>query len=150
MTLRWLPALPLVAVLLAGCGSDPADVRREQVAALTEAANQRDALALRSGADELLRTLGDSEDLSAAQAERLVQLVRAVRTHADVIDADLLKQRQAQAEAEAERVRLEQERTRLEEERRKAEEAARSAEEQREDGKGERKGKGDKDKDEDD
>jgi hypothetical protein len=124
--------LPLAAALLGGCGSDPGDQRREQVAAVLGAANERDAAGVRQGADALLRTIADQRGtagLSDAEADRLTELVRSVRTHADVVDADLLEQRKAQADAEAERTRLAQERTRLEEERRKAEEAARQAEE---------------------
>ena len=140
---RVLLAVPLAVALLAGCGSDPADVRREQVAAMTEAANEGDADRLRERAQALISTLDaqrEQGDLDEAEAGRLTELAQAVLRSADVIDADLLERRRV----EAERKKLEEERKRLEDERRKAEEAARQDEERDGDdkGKGEGKGKG--------
>jgi hypothetical protein len=143
---------PLLAVgLLAGCGTDPADDRRAQVAALTEAANDRDAAAVRERAAALLDLLEaqrSREELTAQEADALTTLVEAVRTGADVIDTELLERRQAEAEAEAAKRELEQARQQLEEERKRADEAARQAAERA--GEGKREGKRDKDEDKDD
>lgn len=142
-----LLAVPLSAVLLAGCAADPADDRRAQVAAVTEAANAGDADRLREEADRLIAMVADSADLPDDRADRLRALAASVRTGADVIDAELLEQRRREAEAEAaaaaERQRLEEERQRLEAEREQLE-ADRAKAEQ------DRKGKGKKDDDEDD
>ncbi len=144
MRARALLVLPLLAGLVAGCGASPDDERREAVAALTEAANDGDASAVRSQADALLETVAaqlDRGELTAEQASRLTALAEAVRAGADVIDQDLLERRKAEADAEQARRQLEEARKRLDEERRKAEEAARQAEEDK--GKGE--GKDEKD-----
>ena len=124
----------LPVLLLAGCGgSDPADDRREQVAALTGAANERDADGVRQRADALLSTVADQrerQEISAGEADRLIALAQAVRTGADVVDEDLLERRRAEAEAEAARQQLEEAREQLEEERKKAEESDRKADEE--------------------
>lgn len=146
---RRLVVLPLAAALLAGCGSDPADERRAEVVALTEAANDRDADAVRDRADALLTTVQaqrERDQISAQEADRLIALAQSVRSSADVIDEDLLERRRAEAEAEAAKQQLEQTRKQLEEERKKAEEAARKAAEDA--GKG--KGKGGDEEEEDD
>ncbi|MCW2681063.1 MAG: hypothetical protein JWM62_2464 [Frankiales bacterium] len=141
-----LLALPLALGLLAGCGSDPADEVRAQVAALTDAANAGDADRVRERVDALLSTVEAQRDaLGGAEADRLTALATSVRTNADVIDTDLLERRRAEAEAEAAAQQLAEAKRQLEQERRKAEEAARQAD----DGKGKGKG-GDDDKDEDD
>lgn len=133
--------LPLAAVLLAGCGTDPGGVRRVQVAEVTEAANARDADLVRSRADALVETLAAQvadKQLAADEAERLTALARAVRAGADAIDADLIERRRLEAEADTARRQLEQERKKGEEERKKGEE-----EREKDEGKGE----GGKDKD---
>lgn len=148
-------AVPLAAVLLSGCGADPASDRRAQVAAVTEAANAGDADRLRGEAERLAALVTDQQarqDVPAEQATRLLALADAVRSNADVIDEELLEQRRREAEAEAaaeaERRRLEQERQRLEAERRQLEEDRAKAEQEAEErGKG---NKQDKDEDEDD
>ncbi|MEX2291406.1 MAG: hypothetical protein WD794_13925 [Mycobacteriales bacterium] len=119
------PPQLLVAVvgvaLLAGCGTSPAEARRAQVAALTEAANVRDADEVRKLADALRATVtaqAGRDELTEDEAGRLTALVRAVHAGADQIDADLLERRRLEAEAE-------QARRELEQERRKAEQAAR-------------------------
>ena len=144
-----LPALLVSGLLLAGCGggTDPADVRRADVAAMTAAANDGDADALRQHADALLATVAaqlEAQEVPADEAERLTALAQSVRAGADAIDADLLERQRAEAEAEAARQELAEAERRLEEERARAEEAARQAE----DGKGD--GKGDKDDDDKD
>lgn len=146
---RTLLALPVVLVLLSGCGSDPAAAVRADVAALTEAANDGDAAAVRDRADVLMSTVDaqrQADEISAEEAERLIALAQSVRTGADVIDAELIERRRAEAEAEAAAAakQLEEARKQLEEERRKAEEAAREAAEQRDDDeKGRGRGKDD-------
>ena len=142
-----LLALALAPALLAGCGGS-GDELRDDVAALTEAANARDADRVRTLAEDLVTTIEEQAaagELPADRAERLAALARSVRTGADVIDAELLEQRRL----EAERERLEQERARLEAERKAAEQAAERDKDEGEDegkdddeGKGEGKGKG--------
>lgn len=125
-----LLALPLTAALVVGCGSDPADEVRDDVAALTAAANARDAAAVRQRADELVATITaqrEREQIPAEEADRLIALAQSVRTGADVVDEQLLERRRVEAETEAAKQQLEQARRQLEEERRKAEEAARGA-----------------------
>ena len=140
-------ALLLGVVLLAGCGSN-GDELRDDVAALTQAANAGDADRVRLLAEDLVATVEEQAaagELDADRAERLTALARSVRTNADVLDEELLEQRRIEAENAAERERLEQERARLEAERKAAEDAAEREAEQR--GKG--KGEGDKDEDKD-
>lgn len=122
-----LLALPLALFLLTGCGSDPADALRADVAALTEAANAGDADRVRDRAEALLSTVDaqrEGDQISAGEAEQLIALAQSVRTKADLIDTDLIEQRRLEAEAEATAKQLEQARQQLEEERKKAEEAA--------------------------
>ena len=141
----------LALLLVAGCSADPGDERRAQVAAITEAANARDADQVRERVEALVATVGaqrERGELTADEAERLIAAAEAVRTGADVIDEDLLEQRRV----EAEREKLEEERKKLEEERKRAEEERKKAEEEREkedEGKGEDKKKKDEDEDED-
>ena len=161
-----LVALPVAALLMTGCAADPGADRRAQVAAMTEAANAGDADRLRDEAERLVEAVTaqqERQEVSADEATRLIALAEAVRTHADVIDAELLEQRRREAEAEAaaqaerqrleeERQRLEAERQQLEEDRKKAEEERKKAEEEAEkrsedEGKDEKK---DEDKDEED
>ncbi len=139
---RALLALPVALVLLAGCGTDPADVVRDDVRALTEAANDGDADAVRDRVDALLTTVAEqrtAEELTAEQAAQLIALAQKVRKGADVIDNDLLEQRRraAEAAAKAAAAKLAEAKAQLEEERRRAEEAAREDSER-----GEGKGKG--------
>ena len=145
-----LLALAVVPLVLVACGGS-GDPLRDDVAALTEAANARDADRVRLLAEDLVATVQEQAaagELDADRSERIVALARSVRTSADVIDADLLEQRRLEAENEAERKRLEEERKRLEEERKAAEEAAEREAEERGKGKGE--GKGDDDGKDDD
>lgn len=138
-----LLSLPLAALLLAGCGVDPAAERRELVLGITESANAGDEDGVREQADALLqlleRQVGD-EELTAEQADRLRALAEEVAAGADVLDEEL----QARLKAEADAARAQQERDEaqrlLEEERRKAEEAAKGGKGDKGDG-----GKGDKD-----
>ncbi len=144
-----LLALPVALALLSGCGSDPADVLRADVRALTEAANAGDADAVRDRADALLSTVDaqrEADEIGDREAERLIALAQSVRTHADVVDEDLLERRRAEAEAAAAAEQLARANKQLEEERRKAEEAARQAEDGKGKGKDDEK-KGDEKKD---
>jgi len=124
--------LLLAGALLVGCGgTDPADVRRADVAAMTAAANDGDADALRRHAGALAATVAaqlEAQDVTADEAERLTALAQSVRASADLIDADLLERQRAEAEAEQARQELAEAERRLEEERARAEEAARQAE----------------------
>lgn len=132
---RGLVALPLTALLLAGCGTDPADERAAAVARLTEAANARDADGVRTRAQQLAAMLAaqrESGALPAADGDRLLALVERIRVGADMIDEALLERQRV----EAERRKLEQERQRLADERKRAEQR---------NGKG--KGKDDEEKD---
>lgn len=133
--------LPLALVLLAGCGSAPeADLRARAEAAI-EAANERDADAVRRHAQSLeqaVADLADAGELTDERARTLAALAASLQTSADVIDQDLLEQRRREAEAE----RLEQERARLEAERQQLEEDRRRAEAEREDKRDEEEGKG--------
>ena len=149
-----LLVLALASGLLVGCAGGGDEVR-DDVAALTEAANARDADRVRVLAEDLVATVEEQAaagELDPDRAARLAALARSVQANADVIDEELLEQRRLEAENEAERKRLEEERKRLEAERKAAEEQARREAEQREDegkGKGEGKGKDDEKKDED-
>lgn len=119
--------LPIALLLLTGCGSDPADAVRADVAALTEAANAQDADLVRDRAEALMSTVAaqrEADQISADEAERLAALAKSVRTNADVVDADLIERRRIEAEAEATAKQLEEAKKQLEEERKKAEEAA--------------------------
>jgi len=132
-----LPALLLTGALLAACGggTDPADVRRADVAAMTAAANDGDADGVRRHADALLATVAvqlEAQHVTADEAERLTALAESVRASADLIDDDLLERQRAEAEAEQARQELAEAERRLEEERARAEEAARQAEADRE------------------
>ena len=137
------PTVPVVAALvvaiaLTGCArQDPRAERINVVAAITDAANARNAGGVRSGADDLLQLISEQQaagDIDAAEARRLTALATRLKTDADAIDQDKIdaaKQRQEDEQARLaeqrrqaeERRRLEEERRRLEEERRKAEEA---------------------------
>lgn len=142
---RALVALPLAAALLAGCGADAAAERRELVAELTQAANDRDADAVRERAEALVQVVADQrerEELSPEQADRLIALAESVRRNADVVDADLQARLEAEAEAEAARKALEETQRRLEEERRRAEEDRKKDEDKDGEGEGDKKGEG--------
>ena len=152
MSARALLVLALTAALVAGCGADPAAERRRAVAEVIEAANDRSAETLRVRAGSLLDLIEaqvQREELAADEAQRLTALAEAVRTSADVIDADLLERRRAEQAAEEARRQLAETQKKLQEERRRAEEAAREAAE-RDDRKGKGKGGGKDDEDEDD
>ena len=141
-----LLTLPLAALLLAGCGVDPAAERRDLVLGISEAAKAGDEDAVRAQVDALLelveRQVAD-EELTADEADRLRALAARVRIGADLLDEELQARRKAEADAE----RLQRERDEaqrlLEEERRKAEEARGKGEKDGDGDKGE--GKGDKD-----
>lgn len=140
-----LVAAPLAVMLLAGCaGADPAQDRRAVVAELTDAANERDADAVRQHAERLValveQQLAD-DAINAEDAERLTALAASVRSGADLVDEDLQSRLEAEAEAEAARKELEEAQRQLEEERRKAEERKGEDEKKGDEGKGE----GDKD-----
>jgi colicin import membrane protein len=127
-------ALAASVGLLTGCAADPGAERREQVAALTEAANAGDAGRVRDRADALLEILDQQaqrQELPKEEADRLRVLTREVRSGADLLDEDLLERRRAEAEMEAERQRLDAERQRLEEDRRQAEQERQRLEEER-------------------
>lgn len=150
-----LLALPLLAALVVGCGgTDPVAERREVVATVTDAANTRDADALRRAADRLVQLVEQqlaAEELPADEAERLRVLAQTVHERADLVDEELQRRLQAEAEAEQARRQLEETQRLLEQERSQAEEAARQAEQSREErGGDEGKGKGDKDEKDDD
>lgn len=144
-----LPAVLLAGSLLVGCGggTDPAELRRTDVAAMTAAANDGDADAVRRHADALLATVTaqlEAQEVTADEAARLTALAESVRSGADLIDVDLLERQRAEAEAEAARQELAEAERRLEAERAAAEEEARQSERARED---EDKGKNDEEKD---
>ena len=152
--------LPVALVVITGCGSDPAGELRNDVAAVTEAANVRDADRVRDRAGALLATIEAQADrgvLEPDRAAQLTEMARAVQAGADAIDEDLIELRRLEAEAEAERQRIEQEREQVEQERaeleaerKQAEEEAarRQAEQDKKDE--EKKGEGKRDDDEDD
>lgn len=78
-------AVLLGAVLLAGCGSSsPADELRSKVAAVTDAANQRSAGALRSAVDDLLATAKLQHDTAKLDLGRY----RQIQTYAKRVRAD--------------------------------------------------------------
>ena len=82
---RLPPALLLGAVLLAGCGSSsPADELRSKVAAVTDAANNRDANALRSAVDDLLATAKLQHDTGKLDLGRY----REIQGYATRVKAD--------------------------------------------------------------
>ena len=125
-----LPVL-VAALLLAGCAASPADARRDSVAALTVAANDRDAEAVRQRADALVVLVRDQlaeQEVPADEAERLVALAESVRAGADAIDPEMIERRRAEQEAEQARQALEQAERELAEQRAAAEQAAREAE----------------------
>lgn len=145
-------ALPLL-VVLAGCAGGADSELHDDVAAVVEAGNERDADRLRVRADELIETVdaqASRGDLGPEKAERLRALAASVRTHADVIDVELIERQREQAEADAERKRLEEERARLEEERKQLEEERKKAEEEAKDDEEKDEGKGKKDDEDDD
>lgn len=82
---RLAPAVLLGALLLAGCGSSsPADELRSKVAAVTDAANRRDANGLRSAVDDLLSTATLQHDTKKLDLDRYRQIQRfAGRVKAD-------------------------------------------------------------------
>jgi hypothetical protein len=127
-------ALAASVGLLTGCAADPGAERREQVAALTEAANAGDAGRVRDRTDALLEILDQQvrrQELPEEEADRLRVLAREVRSGADLLDEDLLERRRAEAEMEAERQRLDAERRQLEEDRRQADQERQQLEEDR-------------------
>ena len=70
-------AVLLGAVLLTGCGSSsPADELRSKVAAVTDAANHRDANGLRSAVDDLLSTAKLQHDTKKLDLDRYRQIQR--------------------------------------------------------------------------
>ncbi len=82
---RLAPALLLGAVLLGGCGSSsPADELRSKVAAVTDAANNRDANALRSAVDDLLATAKLQHDTAKLDLGRY----RQIQTYAELVRVD--------------------------------------------------------------
>ena len=82
---RLAPALLLGAVLLGGCGSSsPADELRSKVSAVTDAANNRDAAALRSAVDDLLATAKLQHDTGKLDLGRY----RRIQFYAGRVKAD--------------------------------------------------------------
>ena len=81
--------LPLLAVLLAGCASDPRAELRDAVADAIEEANDGDASGLR-GALSNLRAEIDSQvrdgDLPAAEASRLLAIVQQLEADAALLE----------------------------------------------------------------
>ena len=72
---RLAPAVLLGALLLAGCGStSPADELRSKVAAVTDAANSRDANGLRNAVDDLLSTAKLQHDTKKLDLDRYRQI----------------------------------------------------------------------------
>lgn len=134
-----LPALLLTAGLAAGtagCSASATGDVQDRVVDITQAANDRDADALRAAAADLVDDVDASVaagELSSAEATRLTELARQLQADADLIDQDLLDAETARREAEeAARRADEQEAAReaAEEAVKQAEEAARKAEEQ--------------------
>lgn len=123
------------AVALTGCAAN-GDPLRDHLADITNAANDRDADALRAAADDLLAELEAQQaagELTAGEVQRFGDLTRQVRADADLIDQDLLDVEQARREAEEAARRVAEERAAreaAEEAARKAEEAARKAAEE--------------------
>ena len=83
-------AMLLGAVLLGGCGSSsPADELRSKVAAVTDAANNRNANGLRSAVDDLLSTAKlqhDTAKLDLGRYRQIQTYARRVRADADLLD----------------------------------------------------------------
>lgn len=114
----------LVSGLLVGCGVDRAAERRELVAELTQAVNERDADRVREQAQTLMIVVTDHHEkgeLSAEQAERLTLLAQKVEQGADLIDEQLQARLKAEADAAAATKKLEEAQRQLEQERREAE-----------------------------
>ena len=126
-------AIALTAVLLAGCAADGEDQVRDNVAAVTEAANGRDAVGLRSAVDRLVVAVEaqvSAGELDAAEGARIVAAARQVQAGADLVDQDLIDAEEAarlEAEEAARLAAEEAARQAQEEAQRQAEEAAREA-----------------------
>lgn len=133
---RALLPLPLAALLLAGCGVDPAAERRELVLGITESANAGDEDGVRAQAGSLLqlvdRQLADGE-LTAEQADRLQALAERVRAGADLLDEELQARLEAEAEAERAQREADEARRQLEEERRKGEDRGKGRDDEEDD-----------------
>ena len=87
---RLAPAVLLGALLLAGCGSSsPADELRSKVAAVTDAANAKNAGGLRGAVEDLLSTAKGQHDAGKLDLARYrqIQLYAArVKTDAALLD----------------------------------------------------------------
>lgn len=134
-TLRRAPAAVVLAaalVGLSGCAGSGDEVR-DLLADITVAANDRDADALRSAADDLIDELASQRaagELGPAEADRLTQLAQQVRADADLIDQDALDAETARQEAEEAKRKAEEEKALREDAEKAADEAARKAEEE--------------------
>ena len=135
-----VPALLLgAALVLSGCGkTDPRNERINVVAKITDAANARDAGALRRAADDLLDLVAKQQAsgaIDAAEAKRLTAIATRLKTDADLIDQDKIDEKKQKELEEKERLaeqrRQAEERRKLAEDRRKLEEEQRKAEEER-------------------
>lgn len=152
-TLRGACAAVALAAGLAGltgcaAGDDDGSAVRDRLEAVTLAANERDADALRRAADDLVDELAaqrSAGELSAAEADRLTQLAQQVRADADLIDQDLIEAETARREAAEAARREAEERARRE----AAEQAAREAEQKAREAEQKAREAEQKDKDED-
>ena len=135
-----VPAVLLgAALVLSGCGqTDPRNERINVVAKITDAANARNAGALRRAADDLLDLVAKQQaagEIDAAEAKRLTSIATRLKTDADLIDQDKIDEKKQKELEEKERLaeqrKQAEERRKIEEERRKLEEERRKAEEER-------------------
>lgn len=86
---RALVALPLAAVVLAGCAADPRVELRDLVEDVTAAANDRDAAGLRRAVDALIAEVEKQRRdgvLGPTEASRLLDLARQVGDDAKLIE----------------------------------------------------------------
>jgi colicin import membrane protein len=117
MRRRAAGAVLAAGLLLAGCSStDAREQVRQDVTDITAEANNGDADAVRRSVDVLLghltQAVADGE-LTAEEAGNIERIALAVQQRADLIDADLIRQQEAEAQkqrqAELERQQAEAE-----------------------------------------
>lgn len=87
--MRRLLLVPLLAMVLSGCATDPVTQIRDDVEAVIVAANGSDAAGVRRAVDDLLRTVSEqrsSRELTAEKADELTRLAQAVSQQAGALD----------------------------------------------------------------
>ena len=131
--LRLLLAAAVLAVPLTACAAnDPTAQVRDRVAAVTAAANARDADGLRGAVDDLLGLLDAqrrSGDLTPEEAARIAAAARQVQDAAALVDDEAIEAERREREEAEQRAREEAERQAREEAARQAERDAKEAEE---------------------